>query len=791
MSAPPAFHRSLRAFLALSLIAMVGGLPEAWAQSAVESPMRGLGDSGNSYRTMSTIKLNEEASRNINAPGPGGTFPTFNLNLSALQPLSLALKVTGLTAEQVKLLSYYHMLCLSGCQSETGVLSDRFYQVYKRNRLSGKSNFVTADVILHGYFTYINTLTLKVVEDQLAAELLQFLRDLKDACVSDYRICEIADIKDDIQRNLAYILVAIKLISPAENLPDFGGASDLMEAELILIKKEEKGRSPIFNRELDYSLFKPLGFYNQSGRTRAFYSAYAWLSKQSFSLSDLTLNTQGGGGNSFRRAVLLFRALEVYKDKSGNALTVKWKRINDLVGAVSQGQLSREPTIYPDNMRGLYDGGKVEFKELFNSLAQPLSRARLLIAVKKLKPQGLDNISIFNMNQAKKDEDNSPVFRLFSQLSPVELDFLSEMAPFFQEEGQGKAVTPLGLLLLFAMGSPQASNTLSAMAEQIDSRTLAVMPEFVKVMGRRTLALDASGKEPAFQTEKRWALLSDYFKVHKKGSQACLLSPSYMLQRQLSACGAFVDSLSTYESTSTSVSAAASANSSNTNTNTNTVSNTGAGAKTSVSATANSSSNSNSSANTSSGSAGTPPQTRPASPPRPVKVSNFHYLEPSPALYGHISTYIDETLRELKRLSALPQDFEAKGEDFKRLCERFVKISEKELASEPLPVSDFRLLAAIDQVLPAICGPTRAAITLRGGGNATIGVGDPANLYVLFNTDQGPYLSIGGLYTYYEIGGGPFKSEHWARKLSFGFLRPPAFCQSFNVMEERGKPSNE
>lgn len=786
MSAPSAFHRSLGAVLALSLIASVSGsCPTVRAQSAVESPMRGLGDSGNSYRTMSTIKLNEEASRNINAPGPGGTFPTFNLNLTALQPLSLSLKVNGLTAEQIKLLSYYHMLCLSGCQSETGALSERFYQVYRRNRLSGKSNFVTADVILHGYFTYINSLTLKVVEDQLAAELLQFLRDLKDACVSDYRICDIAEIKDDIQRNLAYLLVAIKLLSPAENLPDYGGASDLMEAELNLIKKEEKGRSPIFNRDLDYSLFKPLGFYNQSGRARAFYSAYAWLSKQTFSLSDLTLNTQGGGGNSFRRAVLLFRALEVYKDKSGNALTAKWKRINDLVGAVSQGQLCREPTIYPDNMRGLYDGGKVEFKELFNSLSQPLSRARLLIAVKKLKPQGLDNVSIFNMNQGKKDEDTSPVFRLFTQLSPVELDFLSEMAPYFQEEGQGKAVTPLGLLLLFAMGSPQASNTLAAMAEQIDSRTLAVMPEFVKVMGRRTQALDASGKEPSFQTEKRWALLSDYFKVHKKGSQACLLSPSFMLQRQLSACGAFVDSLSTYDKA---IDNKTSETASEPNKTANVLANknvNAAGSRT------NSNSSSSSNSSFSSGAAGAPAQARPPSPPRPVKVSNFHYLEPSPLLYGHISTYIDETLRELKRLSALPQEFETKGEDFKRLCERFVKISEKELASEPLPVSDFRLLAAIDQVLPAICGPTRASITLRGGGNATIGVGDPANLYVLFNTDQGPYLSIGGLYTYYEIGGGPFKSEHWARKLSFGFLRPPAFCQSFNVMEERGKPSNE
>ncbi len=814
MPAQTTLYRSLKVRLLNGSLAsfLVVGQVAGWllpypqmalAQGATDTSVRGLGETG--FRNSSTIKLNdlENPSRSLTPSSSSDIFPVVNLNLSTPQPLSLSgIKISGLSPENIKTLAYYHMVVLHG-SADQGTAYDTMYGIYQNNRLSGRSNFVTADTFVHAYFTYMNTLTVKVVEDTLYQELYDFLKDLRDSCVKDYRLCDIAEIKDDIQRNLGFILVSIKLLRPDEPMPDMGGASDLAQAEIALMKKGQKAGSPIFSRELDYASFRPSGFYGSLGsygvsRAARFYSAYSWLSRMALSLSDLTNNTQAGGGNSFRRAVLLFRAVQLGKAADGKTLMEKWRRLTDIVLALSQGQLSKEPTIYPEEMRAIFTDAKLEFKDLLVTLAQPLARARLLISIKKQKPQGLDATSIFDMARARKEEDTTTVFRLFVPIASVELDFLKELAASYQEEGQDKVIVPLSLLNLFAMGCPQASNALSILAEQIDSRAINIVPDFVRVLSRRRPEdADAMVRQP----EKRWSLISEYFRPLKKGSQACLLSTVWMQQRLLSASGAFVDSFLTIdtnmyppqppapgtsvgngpsapppqgsspgnaapakppESTTASkpVLAAAPAN--------------GAAANDSTTATK---------ANTAAPASTAPATTGHQGRSGKAAAANFHYLEPSIGIYTKIAAFLSESSRELTRLNVMPESLRTKGDDFVRLTERLVKISEKELSSEALPLTDFRLLANIDQILPAISGPTSASIYTGSG--ASMGLGDPGALFILFNTDQGPYLSRGAVYSYYEVAGGPYKPQHWQRKKSFGFLRPPGWISQFNLVDEK------
>lgn len=791
MPAQTTLYRSLRVRLlngslaSFLVVGQVAGLllpyPQmALAQGATDSSVRGLGESG--FRNSSTIKLNdlENPSRSLTPSSSSDIFPVVNLNLSTPQPLSLSgIKISGLSPENIKTLAYYHMVVLHG-SADQGTAYDTMYGIYQNNRLSGRSNFVTADTFVHAYFTYANTLTVKVVEDTLYQELYDFLKDLRDSCVKDYRLCDIAEIKDDIQRNLGFILVSIKLLRPDEPMPDMGGASDLAQAEIALMKKGQKASSPIFSRELDYASFRPAGFYGSLGsyaasRAARFYSAYSWLSRMALSLSDLTNNTQAGGGNSFRRAVLLFRAVQLGKAADGKTLMEKWRRLTDIVLALSQGQLSKEPTIYPEEMRAIFTDAKLEFKDLLVTLAQPLARARLLISIKKQKPQGLDATSIFDMARARKEEDSTTVFRLFVPIASVELDFLKELAASYQEEGQDKAIVPLSLLNLFAMGCPQASNALSVLAEQIDSRALNIVPDFVRVLSRRRPEdAEAMGR----QSEKRWSLISEYFKPLRKGSQACLLSTVWMQQRLLSASGAFVDSFLTIDTSMYPPQPAAPGASVG---NAAPVAPPPQGASPGNAAPAKPPETTTA---TAASTATTVPATvgNAARAGKPTS-ANFHYLEPSIGIYTKIAAFLSESSRELTRLNVMPESLRTKGDDFVRLAERLVKISEKELASEPLPLPDFRLLANIDQILPAISGPTSASIYTGSG--ASMGLGDPGALFILFNTDQGPYLSRGAVYSYYEVAGGPYKPQHWQRKKSFGFLRPPGWISQFNLVDER------
>jgi hypothetical protein len=126
-----------------------------------------------------------------------------------------------------------------------------------------------------------------------------------------------------------------------------------------------------------------------------------------------------------------------------------------------------------------------------------------------------------------------------------------------------------------------------------------------------------------------------------------------------------------------------------------------------------------------------------------------------------------------------------------RLSDSLVKICDREVAFEPLPAVDFQLLAHFDQVLASIDSPLAGSIYIPAvsGGGASLGLGDAGVCYIIFNTDKGPYLSRGAVYTYYEVSGGPFKNEHWERKKTFGFLRPPAWLAPYDFVQEAPAPS--
>lgn len=761
MSAQAFIHRPMKKTIAWSLLSLLlwSQIP-AKGQASFDTPVRGLGDTG--MRRTNTIKLNDledPAPRSFGAPTAQGTFPVVTLNLAVPPPLSLSgVKVAGLSDKNVASLAYHHMIMMQGTSSK-GTAHSTMYGVYQANKAQGRANFVTADSLMHGYFTYINTLTVKVVDESLHKELMSFLKSLKESTSKDYKACEIAEVKDDLLRNLGFIIVAIQLLNPAEVLPDMGGASDLAAQEMALIKKGGQARSPIFNRSIDYSALRPLGYFSLTAKSRTFYTAYSWLSRCYLSLTDLTNNTEQGGGNTFRRAVLLYRAIYNGKTIDGQPLLSQWRHISEVVTALSQGQLSREPSIYVDEMNSMFNGNNLEFKDLLTALAQPLSRAKLLISIKKTKPQGLDATSIFDMQRTQKSDDGAIVFRLFAPFSTVEVDYLRALTNCFVEESEDKPQTPLALFLLFAMGSPMASNVLNGMGDNIEPRVFAVVPEFIKILSRRHI--EDSIINPR-QTEKRWSLLSEYFKPLKKGSQACLISQYWLTQRLLSAAGAFVDSYVAYDPSALGLPAVP------------------------VSAPKSGPSGDSGGDNASDPKAAPPPEDSAASSTvSKVKAVNFQYLEPALVLYQKLAAYTGNTVQELTRLSVMPESLKSKGIDLVRLMERMAKISEKELATEPLPLADFRLLAGIDQILPAIGGPICSQLYLSPvtTGGATIGVGDATLAYVLFNTDQGPYLARGSLYSYFEVAGGPYKAEQWQRKKDFGFLTPPGWVHALDVMQ--------
>jgi len=766
-------------------------------------------------KTMQDMNKNAASMGLQRQPNLSDLFPQVPLGLTIPQPINLeGVKIPGLNSKSVEILANNQFMVVHGNSFNFPTMAD----LYRDNRLSGRSNFVTADVITHIYFVIMNTLYVKVIEDTLFGELESLLKSLVQSCVNDYRNCDVAEVKDDIQRNLAFVIVALRLLDPKAELADMGGASDLARTEIEAMKHGLRGHSVIFNRDQDFSLMRPFGFYATTVKTSNFYRAASWLSIMYFPLSDVTNNSETGGGNTFRRSILLYRALELGKTKSNETLLSQWQHIVEIYSLITMGRITREPSVYPKDLRSMFNtAGKLEFKDLLYTLAQPLSRARLLLSIKNQRQMGLNATSIFEIERPKESDTATLVFRFLPPITPYEFDWLRSTVKDFKDGGTAgdQYVNPLSLYILYSWGASPATNILHPMVDHLDPSLFYGLGELLRNEGRRQRQNDLS---KAFEyPERRWTVLSDYFVSVKKGSQAILYSDYWMTQRMSGASGALVDSFIAIDksyktalapskqvtgtigpggpATTSTLTAADAQAQAQAAAQAAMKGEAGSPAKAKNGAAALASTADAAGAIATHGTTAAPGKTEalvspPAPPKAAAKVPIFHYLEPSPDYYRKLSTFMVDNENELIRLNAFPQSFKSKIVDFNRLIDRLVKICDKEVAFEPLPPVDFNLLASFDQVLSAVDSPLAGSIYIPGisGGGASIGLGDAGVCYIVFNTDKGPYLSRGGVYTYYEVAGGPFKNEHWERKKSFGFLRPLSWLSQFDIVQESQAP---
>ncbi len=725
------------------------------------------------FRRPTEIKLTEEApKRTFGTASLKDMFP--QMSVATHQPQALALtgmNLDGLGVKSSKMLGNNHFVVVQGTAFDT------MSAIYKSNRETDKSNFITADPFVHAYFAFNNATAYKVVSDTLYPELRALLPALMESCVKDYRLCEIDEVKDDIQRNLAFIIVALKLLDPKIVLPDMGGASDLARSEMEIISRGKKERSVIFNREEDFSSLRPMGLYLRSEKTANYFRSVAWLSRMYLTLSDVTNNSETGGGNKFRRALLLYRALELGRNNrsgkaaaaAGDSLMPAWQRIYEISLSINPSSLTREQTVYPRELKSMFQAGNLEFRDMLQTLAQPFSRARLLLSIKKQKPQGLDAASIFEMEKNRGAEENLLVMRFLPPVNSYELDWLKTQTATYREEGEEGFVSPLALFILYAWGSPVASNILHNLSDRMDPSLINTLPELVRVAGKRRVEADPNA--PNCVAEKRWAIITEYFRPFKKNSLSCLLSELWYCQHVLSASAAFADSYTAFD-------APAPAAATNAVTGTaqvvesklESMSESKAESKPEISAAA-----------------------RMFGAVRPVvrRASNFHYLEPMPDLYRKLGALMSITENDLTRLKCFPEERRKRTADYIRLLDRLAKIADQELAVQPISEVDFKLLANIDQILAAIGSPVAGSIYVPGigAGAASMGPGDAGAVNAIFSTTQGAYLSRGAVYTYYEIAGGPFKQAHWERKKEFGFLRPPGWIAAADIISDAVKSS--
>ena len=692
------------------------------------TPMQFGDPSGLPSTVGSPIKLKRK-----DKPTLSDLFPHKELNSASAQPISLAgVSIPGLSKEHVLRLGLNYFCVIANTENQS------FSSLYEWNRLSGKPNFVTVDSFLHPYFGFKNALLGKVIEDSLYEDLGHLLRATIHASISDFREAADDEVKDDIQRNLAYLSVGLKLLEPDSKLPDIGGADKLVEADYEKVLAGGRANSSIFNQKVDFSYCAPWGWYCQSKKIESFFRSYQWLSRMYFPLRNVSVNTLSGGGNKFRRAVLLYRALTLGRVRGTPALDY-WVRVGNAFALCGMDNYYRLHTILPPDLDPVLSRSKGDFDSLVHVVSQPYATTKLMLSIRKQRPVNLGSTSIFEIGNKQKKEDDLEVVRFFPLVQPMELNWLKHVAHEYQAETMEPTPTPLSLLTMHAHGSVCATNLLSMQLDTLDSRLLTATPRL-----ERIVAISKGGRGQV-ETDGRWRVISRYFTPYSESVQVALRTNLWFSRQIESAMGAWIDSYTAYIPVDRKKAP--------------------------------------------------PDKTAQAPEASQARPANFHYLEPRPVVFQMMSNDLSNVEQTLKKLSIFPEAYAKRLNDFRRLFGRLDSIATSEIDGKPIMKEDFSLLANIDRLLKPVDSPLPGTIFFnlgksgetKEGEGATIGTGNAGQLYLICSTTQGATLCRGGVYTLFETGGGPYPMRHWLRKLNFDLLKSPIWTQPFDYFQKKNK----
>jgi hypothetical protein len=688
--------------------------------------------------------------------------------------------VPGLDAKSVALLSQFSMVV-----SDNPPYSS-MSQIYRDNRLKGKSSFVTADCMVHPYFAITNKILRDVIYEKVLPGLPLMLKSMLTVAVSDFKNTDDPEVKNDISKNIAYILVALQLLDPDAKLPNLGEASVAADAELVKIARGKTTRSAIYGSEVDYAFFRPNGFYERETKLRNFFRCRQWLSRIQFPLADNEMvdpRHQDQSESRFRQSVLLYRCLDQATVNGAPAMDywTKYYRVWQLMGAREN---SKDRPLLATDYKTVFKTTNVDLRSLIKDLSQPFFRTKLLLSIRKNKPVELNTASILTMRKEESHQVELAGFRFMPITDEPEVPWFSDLAQKFSDDKNSTEATPFALLELYARGSTIATNILNGINWKLNGELFDALPLLLDATGRKRAlagaALDAGSMDG------RWGILSHYFKINMDSVQPALKSDQWVRRRLFSAIAGWVDShvaLISPETTVPSGDAPLSVPPDPKLTDAN-----------APNAALPADKKTTAPQVTAAASATAAP---PASPATATSASHgliTNYLDPSVFIYKNLRLKMQQTLNDLNSIEYLPAESKKMAQDYINLCLKLEEIAKKEISNNQISREDSRYLGTIDEQLDKFPAPTEAVWHLeshtvldkkgKNTSGANLCVGRPGEIFILLNIGRGKTLSRGAVYTYYEIAGGAIKPEMLEQKLSKGTVPMPTWTKDFEALQE-------
>ncbi|HEY9714027.1 MAG TPA: DUF3160 domain-containing protein, partial [Chroococcales cyanobacterium] len=567
---------------------------------------------------------------------------------------------------------------------------------------------------------------------------LLFLIAAAKAAADDYKNADDKEVRSDVEHNLAFLSVAIRLLDPKAQVQTPGQSSLMADAEMKTLQHGLHAHSNIFNDTYNYTALRSSGWRAATEKLKNFHLCYNWLSRSSFQL-----NESETSGDAFRRSALLYSEIERSSVGSQPALAV-WKKIEAGMRLIGCPAFTGERTLFLPDFDTVFKSRGPEAKLSLSGLADPFYRTKLLLNVRRQKPVETTAKSIFELSSNRKSQDGGAVvFRLFTPMEEPESVWMRTEAP--SQEAQGPEV-PIALLALRARGAQQASNLLGENIFKLEPALANSVPNLIRLVKQES----AAGGTQNWP----WSLFGNYLKPAQEHLQIPFKTRLWMNKRLETTFAAWVDShVALWKPQSGQVKPGPGES----------------GSKSSGSA----------------GTAGSPPSATAGG-----AAVNFHYLEPAPDVFHQMRLQLQHQMEALEKLGYFSSDGKSQTDDFIRLLQRFETIAVREVSAQPMFSADVSLLANIDSVLEPISTAVTANMWLgtspklgegESGSGVAMGLGRPGELLILLRSYRGLVLLRGASYTYYEMPGPPINVVHWNRKLEYGFLHSPFWTGDFDL----------
>lgn len=182
----------------------------------------------------------------------------------------------GFTEEQKKMLVDNGFVVLPSSSTRT-------YSVYDDNEYKGIPNFVTTDSVLHLFHQFYDKSLMSVEMNYIYQDLELMTSQMLDKSITFLQQLEETDLKELQRKNIVYFLVARMLMLQSSDIVKLELE---VEEDLLQLAKQEYdliqnaqgiSKSPLFNKELDYSQFTVRGHYTRTEELGRYFKTMMWF----------------------------------------------------------------------------------------------------------------------------------------------------------------------------------------------------------------------------------------------------------------------------------------------------------------------------------------------------------------------------------------------------------------------------------------------------------------------------------------------------------------------------------